>query len=118
MLRFIFCLLISIPVFACTGVNVEGKLAVDGQTWKMNMNIAMGKDISVPMGPYIFTMKLIHPEGGYLVKYRLEEKKGTTLTLVTKGEEEEIELNKSRDIMARGEEGQPNSIITLRLKDI
>ncbi len=118
MLKFLFLLFLSFPALACLGVNVEGKLAVDGQTWKMSQKFDLGKEYSVPMGPYILSMTVTHEGKTFLSKYKVEEKKGTKLVLVTKGEEEEIELGKSRDIMAKGEEGQPNSIITINLKDI
>lgn len=112
-------MLITFPALACTNLFVEGRLAVDGQTWKFShKHRGLGKEDTFQAGPYIISMTLTYPEEGYLVRYKVEEKKGTTLTLVTKGEEDEIELHKSRDIMAKGEPGQPNSIITLKLKDI
>lgn len=119
MLKFIFALLVSFPALACTNLFVEGKLAVDGQTWKFSQKLrGIGKEDSFQVGPYIIAMTFTYPENSYRVKYKVEEKKGTTLTMVTKGEEDEIEPNQSRDIMAKGETGQPNSIITLKLKDI
>jgi hypothetical protein len=118
MLKFIFLLLITLPAFACTGFLVEGKLAVDGQTWNFSRKFKMGQSEMIPAGPYIISLAFTYPESGYLARYKVEEKKGTTLTTVTKGEEDQIQMEKSRDIMARGETGQPNSIITLKLKDI
>lgn len=119
MLRFIFLLFISLPAFSCTNLFVEGSLAVDGQTWEFSRKLrGIGKEDSIPAGPYIIAMTVTHPESGLFVRYKVEEKKGTSLVLVTKGTEEELVLNKPRDIMARGEQGQPNSIITLKLKDI
>jgi hypothetical protein len=111
--------LVTFPALACTNLFVEGKLAVDGQTWKFGQKLrGLGKEDSFQVGPYLIAMTLTFPDKGYRVRYKIEEKKGLTLTMVTHGEEDEIELNKTRDIMARGLEGQPNSIITLKLKDI
>jgi hypothetical protein len=119
MLKYILLILVSFPAISCTNLFVEGKLAVDGQTWKFNQKLrGIGKEEAFQVGPYIIAMTFTYPENSYRLRYKIEEKKGTTLTMVTKGEEDEIETNKSRDIMARGEEGQPNSIITLKLKDI
>lgn len=119
MLKLIFALFITLPSFACTNLFVEGKLAVDGQTWKFNQKLrGIGKEDSFQVGPYIVAMTFVYPDKSYLMRYKVEEKKGTSLTMITNGEEDEIELNKSRDIMAKGLEGQPNSIITIKLKDI
>ncbi len=118
MLKFLFLFLFSFPAFACLGVNVDGKVAVDGQTWKMNQTFTFGREQSVRMGPYILSMTINHNKTDFRVKYKLEEKKENKLITVTRGEEVEIDLNTSRDIMAKGLEGQPNSIITLKLRDI
>ncbi len=118
MLKFLFLVLFSFPAFACLGVNVDGKLAVDGQTWKMNQTLTFGREHAFRMGPYILSMTVTHSKTDFLVKYKVEEKQGTKLVTVTRGEEGEIDLNASRDIMAKGLEGQPNSIITLQLRDI
>lgn len=119
MLKYLFLMFITFPALACTNLFVEGKLAVDGQTWKFSQKLrGLGKEDSFQVGPYLVAMTFTYPDKGYRVRYKVEEKKGITLTTVTHGEEDEIEMNKSRDIMARGEAGQPNSIITLKLKDI
>ncbi len=119
MLKFILLAFISFPALACSNLFVEGSLAVDGQTWKFGHKLrGIGKEDSFQAGPYLIAMTYVYPDTGYVVRYKVEEKKGTTLTLITKGEEDEIELNKTREIMAKGETGQPNSIIILKLKDI
>ena len=119
MLKFLFVFLFTVPAFACSNLFVEGSLAVDGQTWKFSRKLrGLAKEDLIPAGPYIIAMTVTHPENGLFVKYKVEEKKGTSLVLVTKGEEDELELNKGREIMAKGEQGQPNSIITIKLKDI
>ncbi len=118
MLKFLFLFMISFPALACLGVNVDGKLAVDGQTWKINQTLTFGREHAFRMGPYILSMTVTHSKTDFLVKYKVEEKQKNKIVMVTQGEEGEIDLNSSRDIMAKGLEGQPNSIITLQLRDI
>lgn len=118
MLKYLLAFFISFPALACLGVNIDGKLAVDGQTYKFNRTVKLAQEDLIPAGPYIISVTVTHPEDGLFMKYKVEEKKGTTLTLITKGEEEEIEIGKARDIMAKGEPNQPNSIMTIKLKDI
>lgn len=118
MLKYLFIVFLSLPSFACSGFLVEGKYAVDGQTWKFSRKFHLSSEEMIPAGPYIISMTVTYPDSGYFVKYKVEEKKGMALSLVTVGTEEELEMKKSRDIMARGEKGQPNSIITLQLKEI
>jgi phosphopentomutase len=117
MLKFLFVLFMTFPALACSGFNVEGKLAVDGQTWKFARKFHLGSEEKIPAGPYIISMTFTYPEIGYRVRYKIEEKKGTTLTTVTNGDDDELELGKTRDIMAKGEQGQPNSIITIKLQE-
>ena len=117
-MKFLSIFLISFPAIACLGVNLDGKLAVDGQTWKMNQTLTFGREHAFRMGPYILSLTVTHSKTDFLVKYKVEEKLKNKLILITHGEEGEIDLNSSRDIMAKGLEGQPNSIITLQLRDI
>lgn len=113
----VLILLVSFSAFPCW--HFEGKLAVDGETFKVNQKIVHGKDYSFPMGNWILTLSATPIKGSKnnLVKYQVQEKKGTALTLVTKGEEE-VKDGVEEDVYAKGEEGQPNTIITLRLKHI
>lgn len=105
----------SLNAFACW--KVEGSLSVDGESWKLNQKIEHNKEYIFPMGTFILKMT-VKPGKTQKLVYVVQEKKGTTLTLVTKGEEEEIKVGESRDIYAKGEEGQPNSIITVKLTNI
>lgn len=110
-------LLLSVNVFACW--KVEGSFAVDGDTWKINNKFDHEKDYSFPMGTFILTMKIkSEKDKSKTLVYKVQEKKGTTLTLVTEGEEEAIKVGESRDVYAKGKEGQPNSIITVKLTEI
>ncbi|MFL5783061.1 MAG: hypothetical protein ACJ76H_00545 [Bacteriovoracaceae bacterium] len=118
MLKILFLFFITFPALACSGFLVEGKLSVDGQNWKFNRKFKLGQEEMVPAGPYIVSMTFTYPENGYRAKYKIEEKKGTSLVLITRGEEDDLVTGKSRDIFARGETGQPNSIITVQLKEI
>lgn len=104
----------SMNVLACW--RIEGSVAVDGETYKLDFKADHGKEYIFPMGVFIYKMTVDKgkEKGKQLVKYVLQEKKKTALTLITKGEEE-VSEGKSEDIYAKGEEGQPNSIITIKL---
>jgi len=109
--------LFSVNALACW--KVEGSFAVDGDTWKINNKFDHGKDYSFPMGTFILTMKIrTEKDKSKTLVYKVQEKKGTILTLVTEGEEEALKVGESRDVYAKGKEGQPNSIITVKLTDI
>lgn len=113
----ILTLFISLNAFPCW--KVEGSFAVDGETWKIDQKFDHGKIYSLPMGPFIVNLSIKSEKNKtQTLTYNVQEKKGTTLTLVTKGEEEGIIESKSREIFAKGEEGQPNSIIIVKLKNI
>ena len=113
----LFTLFVSLSAFACW--KAEGTFAVDGETWKFNQKFDHNKEYSFPMGTFILNLKLVPLKGGMsTLVYSASEKKGTKLTLVTKGEEEEIKPGTEREIYAKGEEGQPNSIITIKLTNI
>lgn len=110
-------LLLSTHALACW--KVEGSFAADGETWKINNKFDHNKEYAFPMGPFILRMTL-KPEkdNTQSLTYTVHEKKGTTLTLVTQGEEKGIRPNTTKDIFASGEEGQPNTIITIKLTNI
>lgn len=113
----LFLLTFSLSVFACW--KVEGSFAVDGETWKINQKFEHNKEYIFPAGNFIVKLTII-PEGKKTstLKYIVHEKKGTNLILVTKGEEDAIKEGEQRDIYAKGVEGQPNSIITIKLTNI
>jgi hypothetical protein len=120
MLRTLFILSLltfTLNAFACW--KVDGSFAADGDTWKISQKFDHNKEYAFPMGSFIVRLTL-RPAKDKLqtLSYIVEEKKGTTLTLVTKGEEEGIKVGESRDIFAKGEEGQPNTIITVKLTHI
>jgi len=70
------------------------------------------------MGTFILNMSLL-PGGKnkHKLKYSLIEKKRLTHTLVTKGEDI-IKEKATKEIFAKGEEGQPHSIITIKITHI
>lgn len=70
------------------------------------------------MGSFILSLKIKPGKSeSHNLLYKVEEKKGLKLILVTKGEED-IKEKKPNTIYAKGEEGQPHSIITIQLNDI
>lgn len=112
-----FGLFLSLEVLACW--KIEGSFAVDGETWKINQKIEHNKEYIIPAGTFIFkfSVESIDKKNKRL-NYAVHEKKGTNLTLVTKGDEDNILIGKEREIFAKGEENQPNSIIIIKLTDI
>lgn len=110
-------ILVSVNAFACW--KVEGSFAVDGETWKINNKFDHGKDYSFPMGTFILTLKLrTEKDKTQTLIYKVQEKKGINLTLVNEGEEEAIKVGETREVYAKGKEGQPNSIIIVKLTEI
>lgn len=112
----LFLALVSFSAFACW--KVEGTLGVDGETFKFNQKFDHGKEYSFPMGTFILNLTLNSGKGKiHTVRYTILEKKGVKLNLVTKGDDEVTE-NTKKEIFAKGEENQPNTILTLNLKHI
>lgn len=108
--------LVSFSAFACW--KVDGTLGVDGETFKFNQKFDHGKEYSFPMGSFILNLTLNTGKGkNHTVRYAVFEKKGVKLNLVTKGDDEVTEDTK-KEIFAKGEENQPNTILTLNLKHI
>lgn len=111
-----FVLLLALPSFACW--RAEGKFAVDGETFKFGQKIDHNKEYKFPNSNFILSIT-VKPmsKSMSLVTYKIEEKKGLKLVLVTVGEEE-VKNDKQSDIFAKGEDGQPNSIISIKLNKI
>lgn len=110
-------MMVSMETFACW--KVEGSFAVDGESWKIDQKFDYDKEYLFPMGSFILKLMLKKGQANTSnLAYTVQEKKGTSLTLVTKGIEEDIKEKEKRDIFAKGEEGQPNSIISIRLISI
>lgn len=116
------CLLLFLIAFSASALacwKVEGKFAVDGETWKINQKFEHNKEYIVPAGNFLLKLTLKPQEKNLsTLSYVVHEKKGVSLTLITQGEEEDIKAGETRDIFAKGEEGQPNSIITVKLINI
>jgi hypothetical protein len=106
----------SFNTFAC--LNLEGSLAVDGELFKFNQKCDHAKNYSFPLGNFILNMTVDPAKGKtHPVTYSVFEKKGVKLTLVTKGDDELTE-GAAKEIYAKGEENQPNTIIILKLNNI
>ncbi len=120
MLRIFYATLLlffSLSAFSCW--NIEGSFSTDGDVWKFNQKFEHNKQYIIPAGEFIVHLTLIEKnKKPDLLKYEIKQKKGLKLELVSKGEEEGLELNKLRDIFAKGELGMPNSIMTIKLSKI
>ena len=112
----VFSLILSVNALACW--KVEGTLAVDGETFKIHQKVDHGKEYILPMGNFLFKFTIKPSDKKFqTMKFVIEEKKDNKLITVSKGEED-IEEGRSNDVFAKGEEGQPNSIITIKLSKI
>jgi hypothetical protein len=108
----IFVLFVSFEALAC--LHITGSVSIDGESWKLNSKIENNKEYIFPMGSFIFKMTMKDST----LRYVIQEKRQNTLVLVTQGEEQDIKKNVQKDIYAKGEEGQPHSIITIKLTKI
>ena len=98
--------------------EMKGSIAVDGETFTIQQKVDHAKDYSFPLGNFIFNFKIMAGKAkAHTLTYSLLEKKQAKLILVTKGEEEIFE-QKTKEIFAKGETGQPNSILTFILNHI
>lgn len=112
-------LFFSLHALACW--KLEGTVGIDGETYKLNQKVDHDKEYIIPMGSFIFKMTVLTNKENKKfkdIKYAVQEKKGTNLILVTKGEEKEIEVGKTKEIYAKGEDGQPHTVLTINLLDI
>ncbi len=110
-------------LFAADGAlacwRAAGSLAVDGESWRFDSKVEHDREYLFPAGTFILKLT-VRPAGKTraTVVYAIHERKDKGLVLVGKGEEADVEAGKPRDIYAKGEPGQPNSIITVKLTDI
>lgn len=119
-MKYILMILMLIPLNLFAAWDVELGLGIDGETWKIeHQKFQEGKEETVNMGNYVLkmTLKKSKHEKGLDILYTLHEKKGSDLVLITKGDET-VEEKLKKDIYAKGEDTQPNAIITLKLKSL
>jgi hypothetical protein len=115
-LMIVFLFLFSFQAIACW--ELKGSIAVDGETFTIQQKVNHAKDYSFPIGNFIFNLKIMAGKAkAHTLTYSLLEKKQAKLILVTNGEEEIFE-KKTKEIFAKGESGQPNSILTFDLNHI
>jgi len=113
----IFFLFFSLNAFSCW--IAEGSFSTDGEVWKFNQKFEHNKEYIIPAGEFSLHLVLLEKnKKPATLKFEIKQKKGLKLELVSKGEEEDLELNQLRDFFAKGEEGRPNSIITIKLSKI
>lgn len=110
----LFLSLISFNAFA--DWQTELTLGIDGETFASEkMILVNAKESSIPLGRYLLKLTITKSkEDKFLeVSYALSEK----TKLVAKGKDE-IEDRPTNEIFAKGEKGQPNTIITLKMKSL
>lgn len=100
--------------------QVEVALGIDGETWKIEQaKFEDGKDQTLNIGNYIvkMTIKRTKEEKVLSINYQVEEKKGDKNLLISKGEDL-MEDRPKNDIFAKGEKGQPHTILSLKMKPL
>jgi hypothetical protein len=113
LIRFFLVFLFTTSAWACW--RIEGKLAIDGQSWAFDQKVNHDKTYSLPAGNFIFSFNLIKKAEDILFSFSVFEKKSNNLILVSKGEEN-LRLDHTKDIFAKGESNQPNAIVTIKIK--
>ena len=107
---------LSLPVLACW--KIEGTLGIDGENFKFDQKIEHGKEYSLPLGTFIMNLKMNETKKKKInLSFTVQERKDNKLVLITTGKEI-ISGNKVKDIYAKGEPGQPHSIITIKITHI
>lgn len=110
----LFLSLISFNAFA--DWQTELTLGIDGETFVSDKIILVNaKESSLSLGRYLLKLTISKSkEDKFLeVSYALTEK----TTLVAKGKDD-LEDRPTNEIFAKGEKGQPNTIITLKMKPL
>jgi hypothetical protein len=109
----LFLFFLSLPVLACW--KIEGTLGIDGETFKFGQKIEHGKDYSIALGTFIMNLKMNEMKQKKInLSFTVQERKENKLVLITNGKEM-INENKVKNIYAKGEPGQPHSIITIKI---
>jgi hypothetical protein len=114
----IFTLMYAFPLLACW--NLQGSYAVDGETYKFSNKVEHNKDYLFTAGAYHIKLRFIPLEKKETLSlsYEIQERKMSGLVLVTKGQEEDVLISKQTDVFAKGEPGQPNTILSFKLTQI
>lgn len=120
-MKYFLMMLLLLPLSLWAAWDVEVGLGIDGETWKIeHQKFEEGKEQVINMGTnYVLKMTILKSkiEEGLDIRYTLHEKKKEELILVTTGEDTVQKVLK-KDIYAKGEEKQPNTIITLKFKNL
>ena len=120
-MKTLFLLLLSLlSLNALADWEGELTLGIDGETFKKEkVTFINAKETSLTIERFLLKMTIskAKAEKSLIVKYSLHEKTGQKITLVTKGEDE-LEDQPTNDIFAKGEKGQPNTILSLKMKQI
>jgi hypothetical protein len=115
-MRYFFILLCLLPFSSWANWKADLTLGVDGETMKAEKQVFVdGKETTVTMGNYILklTLKNTKVPKNIDIDYVVQEKKAQKLILVNKGQDV-VENELSKDIFAKGEPNQPNTIITFK----
>ena len=115
-MRMLILALFTLPLIASAEWKADLSFGVDGDTWNQQQVVfTPGKETAILFSRHQLKLSLLRnkQEGGVDVTYLVQEKKNNTFVVVAKGTEN-IDDKKQSEIFAKGEPGQPNSIITLK----
>lgn len=113
-------IILALPTSALACFKAVGELGIDGETFPFHQKVEANKPYLVPAGQFHLTFSLHalpKKKKQFAVRYKIEERKASRLTLVSEGEEDLL-VGTKKEIFAKGEEGHPNSIITIKVIDI
>lgn len=114
-----FLLMLMFSLSSWANWHAEVALGIDGETWKIERETFQdGKEGTLDIGNYVLkmTLKKTKEPNEVDLKYTVHEKKGEKLTLINKGQDT-LNEKKTNDIYAKGEPGQPHSIITIKFQN-
>ena len=109
----LFILLLPLTLLAET-VRFQGQVSVDGEDHKFNEAVTTDKEHSIKLGNYTYKVKLGAAKNNkHSVSFSLYESTQKGPVLVTTGEE--MISEKSEDFYLKGQPGQANTIITMKV---
>lgn len=116
MMKALLLAFLTFPAMSMTQWKADLGLSIDGENLKREKIVFNpGKENTIELSRYQLKLSLQKnkQEGGVDVTYSLQEKKAKDMVIIARGTEN-IDDSKAAEIYAKGETGQPNSIITFK----
>ncbi len=96
----------------------KGSLSIDGEIFPLHQKFEPKKKYLFPAGSFLLQIRLVEKGKKLKLSYVIKEKRGTTLMIISRGDEEDMEEGQEREIFAKGLPGKPNSIISFTFEHI